>query len=102
MIVNNAYIFIYRTRKKVVNNAYIFVYRTIRKRYDTKYCVYFSLQDVSKKIRELLGLKDIIKDIVKAMSDPMIAYLEMKRRTGRITQNTDYVTFINKYKRWYK
>ncbi|KAL4238009.1 Sterile alpha motif [Mactra antiquata] len=57
---------------------------------------------ISARVRDLIGLDHIIKNMNVSMSDPMIAYMEMKRRTGRVTQNTSYQAFLNKYRRWYR
>ncbi|KAH3854434.1 hypothetical protein DPMN_096976 [Dreissena polymorpha] len=59
-------------------------------------------QDICAQIRELLGLGDQLLNMPVAMRDPMVAYLDFRRRTGQTTQSTCYKEFVYKYRRWFK
>ena len=61
----------------------------------------YYLQDIAAKIRDLIGLDHIIKNMNVSMSNPMIAYMDMKRKTGEMANNFAYKDFLQKYKTWY-
>ncbi|XP_052767893.1 sterile alpha motif domain-containing protein 15-like [Mya arenaria] len=63
---------------------------------------FLHIRDLAGKIRGLIGVDHIIKNMSISMSDPMIAYINMKRRSGRVTQNTPYRDFFSRYRRWFK
>ncbi|XP_052269210.1 sterile alpha motif domain-containing protein 15-like isoform X2 [Dreissena polymorpha] len=60
------------------------------------------IKDICAQIRELLGLGDQLLNMPVAMRDPMVAYLDFRRRTGQTTQSTCYKEFVYKYRRWFK
>lgn len=59
------------------------------------------IKHLSAHIRAELNLRSPIKNMNVAMSDPMVAYMELKRRTGRLTQNMSYRSFLCKHRRWF-
>ncbi|XP_045181590.2 sterile alpha motif domain-containing protein 15-like [Mercenaria mercenaria] len=60
------------------------------------------IKDIAGKIRGLIGLDHVIKNLSIAKSNPMIAYMDMKRKSGDVAMNIPYNEFLKKNKRWYK
>ncbi|XP_060573366.1 sterile alpha motif domain-containing protein 15-like [Ruditapes philippinarum] len=59
------------------------------------------IKDIAAKIRELLGIDHVIRNINDATLSPMMAYINQKRKTGAISAGLSYKDFLKKYKRWY-
>ncbi|XP_069118342.1 sterile alpha motif domain-containing protein 15-like [Argopecten irradians] len=53
------------------------------------------MKRLSKHIRELLDIPKLHPNPEVAMRNPKVAYLELKRRTGRKMNNTTYNSFIH-------
>ncbi|KAL5012304.1 hypothetical protein ScPMuIL_010855 [Solemya velum] len=62
----------------------------------------YDFQDIlalTRCIRDLLGIEKLSPTV--ALQNPMVAYIEIKRRTGRVNDNLTYNTFVRENEHWF-